>query len=109
MWAEGKLSELGAPPSGGRPSSTGRWRPTSILIAKLTPIETGPSAAATSHWSRLPESISAITTPIASQTAPYSPMQAEAAADRLGPGPVEAGPHRVQQAVVEPGEHGGAG
>ena len=31
-WAEGKLSELGAPPSGGRPSSTGRGRLTSSLI-----------------------------------------------------------------------------
>ncbi len=31
-WAEGKLSELGAPPSGGRPSSTGRGRRTSSLI-----------------------------------------------------------------------------
>ena len=30
-WAEGKLSELGAPPSGGRPSSTGRGRLTSSL------------------------------------------------------------------------------
>ena len=31
-WAEGKLSELGAPPSGGSPSSTGRGRFTSSLI-----------------------------------------------------------------------------
>ncbi len=31
-WAEGKLSELGAPPSGGRPSSTGRGRRTTALI-----------------------------------------------------------------------------
>ena len=30
-WAEGKLSELGAPPSGGSPSSTGRGRLTSSL------------------------------------------------------------------------------
>ena len=30
-WAEGKLSELGAPPSGGRPSSTGRGRLTISL------------------------------------------------------------------------------
>ena len=31
-WAEGKLSELGAPPSGGSPSSTGRGRLTISLI-----------------------------------------------------------------------------
>ena len=31
-WAEGKLSELGAPPNGGSPSSTGRGRLTSSLI-----------------------------------------------------------------------------
>src|SRR3954451_10698634 len=72
-WAEGKLSELGAPPSGGRPSSTGRGRRAAGLIAKVEPIATGPRSPATIQFSPLSESTNAITMPITSQTAPYSP------------------------------------
>src|SRR3954452_16021640 len=73
-WAEGKLRELGAPPSGGRPSSTGRGRPTISLTAKLRPIATGPRMPATSQSSPLSGSAKASTIPITTQTAPYSPI-----------------------------------
>src|SRR4051794_36618868 len=72
-WADGKLRELGAPPSGGRPSSTGRGRRTASLTAKLRPIATGPSNPARAQSSPLSGSTNAITIPIANQTAPYSP------------------------------------
>ena len=85
--AEGKLSEVGAPPSGGSPSSSGRGRRTTSFTAKLSPIANGPSAPATSHSSRRSPSMIAIAIPIASQIQPYSPRRARnlAAASRRGP------------------------
>ncbi len=74
-WAEGKLSELGAPPRGGSPSSTGRGRLTISLTTKLSPIATGPRIPATIQSSPLSGSAKASTIPITSQTAPYSPIR----------------------------------
>src|SRR3954452_7979121 len=73
-WADGKLSELGAPPSGGRPSRTGLGRRIASFTAKLSPMAIGPSSPATTQSSPLSELTNAITIPITSQTAPYSPI-----------------------------------
>ena len=69
-WAEGKLRELGAPPSGGSPSSTGLGRLTITLTMKLRPIAIGPSRPATTQSSPLSGSAKASTIPITSQTDP---------------------------------------
>src|SRR3954452_18950051 len=74
-WAEGKLSELGAPPSGGNPSRTGRGRLTISLTTKFSPIAIGPRRPATTQSSPLSGSTKAITMPRTSQTAPYSPIR----------------------------------
>ena len=103
--AEGKLSELGAPPSGGRPSSTGRGRRTISLTTKLTPIATGPRMPATSqssprsgstkrhrHPDREPDR--AVLADLAEQLSRRPP--------RRGYG---SGSHRVEQAAVEALQH----
>src|SRR5680860_342033 len=71
--ADGKLSELGAPPSGGSPSSTGRGRLTISLTTKLSPMAIGPKAAQINQASRLEPSITASKIPTTTQTAALFP------------------------------------
>ena len=76
--AEGKESFVGARASGGCSSISGRCRPTASFTTKLTPTATGPVAPASSHWPRRRSSIVAPTTPVAAQTAAYSPAMPRA-------------------------------
>ena len=85
-WAEGKLSELGAPPSGGRPSSTGRGRLTISLIPKLTPIAAGPSAAQAAQARRRGASAAASAAPATNQPAPLLPALPSSRAARSSAG-----------------------
>ena len=107
-WAEGKLSELGAPPSGGRPSSTGRGTPDDQLDDE---VEADRDRAEDPGHDPV---LAVVGIDEGEDDPDHQPDRAVLAdpPQPLGHGlrrrAVKPGPHRIEQATVEAGEHGGA-
>ena len=80
--AEGIESELGAPPSGGRPSRTGRRRRTSELDDEVDADRGRGERGRRSQRPRRRRVEAAAASPAAAQIAPYSPLAASAFAAR---------------------------